>query len=135
MQEIKRVSLTWQDALRFSGGEDGKPAILIDGDNAQGPGPMATLLLAVAGCTGSDVVIVLKKKRVDLKEFRLDVAGTRREDEPRRYVAIHLTYTLGGGGLDETKARRAIDLSIEKYCSVIHSLAPDIRVTYDLVLR
>jgi len=77
---------------------------------------------------------VLKKMRVDLQELHIDVAGTRREEEPRRYVAVHFTYRIRGSGLDEAKARRAIDLSLEKYCSVVHSLAPDIRVTYELVL-
>jgi putative redox protein len=95
---------------------------------------MLTLLLAAAACTGSDVVVVLEKMRVDLRELRIEVAGTRREEEPRRYVAIHLDYHLGGQGIDPAKARRAIDLSLEKYCSVIHSLAPDIAVTYALSL-
>jgi putative redox protein len=133
-QEIKRVTLSWREELHFQGGEPGKPEVLLDGDNALGPGPMLTLLLAAASCTGSDVVLMLKKMRVELEEFRIDVAGTRREQEPRRYVAIHFTYRLRGAGLDEVKARRAIDLSIEKYCSVLHSLAPDIRVSYELAL-
>ena len=135
-QEIKRISLRWLEELHFRGGEagEGKPEVLLDGDNALGPGPMLTLLLAAASCTGSDVVLVLKKMRVELKSFSIDVAGTRREQEPRRYVGIHFTYRMSGVGLDETKARRAIDLSIEKYCSVVHSLAPDINITYELVL-
>ena len=133
-QEIKRVVLDWQEELHFRGGEAGKPAIQIDGDNAIGPGPMLTLLLAAASCTGSDVVLVLRKMRVDLRRLSIDVAGTRREQEPRRYIALHFSYRLEGAGLDEARARRAIDLSLEKYCSVIHSLAPDIRVTYDLAL-
>jgi putative redox protein len=133
-QEVKHVTLHWRDNLVFHGGEPGKPEILIDGDNALGPGPMLTLILAAASCTGSDVVSVLKKKRVELKEFRIDVAGTRREQEPRRYLAIQFTYRLRGDGLDETKARHAIDLSLEKYCSVIHSLAPDISIGYELEL-
>jgi len=133
-QEIKNITLHWQRELVFHGGEPGKPEILIDGDNGLGPGPMLTLILAAASCTGSDVVSVLKKKRVELKEFRIDVAGTRREQEPRRYVAIQFTYRLRGDGLDETKARHAIDLSLEKYCSVIHSLAPDISIGYELEL-
>ena len=58
----------------------------------------------------------------------------RREQEPRRYTAIHLEYHLRGDGLDEAKARRAIDLSITKYCSVVHSLAPDIAITHGLTL-
>ena len=133
-QEIKRIRLDWQEELHFRGGEAGRPAIQIDGDNLTGPGPMLTLLLAAASCTGSDVVIILKKMRIDLTRFSIEVAGTRREEDPRRYIAIHFVYRLEGGGLDEARARRAIDLSLEKYCSVMHSLAPDIPVSYELEL-
>jgi putative redox protein len=132
--EIKRVSLSWQDGLRFLGGEVQGPQITIDGDNAAGPGPMVTLLLAAAACTGSDVVLIANKMRLPLKELRIEVAGTRREAEPRRYVSVHLDYWVRGEGLDPAKVRRAIDLSVEKYCSVIHSLAPDIAITYALSL-
>jgi putative redox protein len=132
--ETKRVSVRWQEGLVFRGGEPGGPETAIDGDNALAPGPMLTLLLAAAACTGADVVLVLKKMRVSLREFRLEASGERREEEPRRYTAIHLQYHLAGEGLDEPKARRAIDLSIEKYCSVLHSLAPDIRITSGLTL-
>ena len=131
-RETKRATLTWQQGLRFAGSEPGGPAITVDGDNAAGPGPMLTLLLAAAACSGSDVVAILEKMRVKLHELSIDIAGTRREEEPRRYVAIHLDYRLNGDALDPAKARRAIDLSLEKYCSVIHSLAPDIAVTYAL---
>lgn len=134
VQEVKNVTLRWQKDLVFTGGEPGKPGILVDGDNAQGPGPMLTLLCAAASCTGSDVVLILQKMRVELQEFQVDVAGTRREQDPRRYVAIRFAYRIRGQGIDETKARRAIELSLEKYCSVIHSLAPDITVGYDLEL-
>lgn len=134
MRETKRIVLSWQQGLRFVGGPPEGPSSTIDGDNAVAPGPMLTLLLAAASCTGSDVVAILKKMRVELRELRIEVAGVRREEEPRRYVAIHFDYRLAGTGLDETKARRAIDLSLEKYCSVIHSLAPDIGITYALSL-
>jgi putative redox protein len=133
-QETKRAVLTWEQGLRFRGSEAGGPAIVVDGDNAAGPGPMLTLLLAAAGCTGSDVVVILRKMRLELRELRIEISGTRREEEPRRYLAIHLDYYLAAEGLDAVKARRAIDLSLEKYCSVIHSLAPDIAVTYSLTL-
>jgi putative redox protein len=133
-RETKRATVIWEQGLRFAGGEPGGPVITVDGDNVMGPGPMLTLLLAAAACSGSDVVLILEKMRVDLRGLRIEVAGTRREEEPRRYVAIHLHYYLGGEGIDPVKARRAIDLSLEKYCSVIHSLAPDIAVTYALSL-
>ena len=95
---------------------------------------MLTLLLAAASCSGADVVSILEKMRVKLLEFRIDVAGERREEDPRRYTAIHLDYHLRGDGLDKAKASRAIDLSIRKYCSVLHSLAPDISITHGLTL-
>lgn len=133
-QETKRATLIWQQGLRFSGSEAGGPAIIVDGENVAGPGPMLALLLAAAACSGSDVVLILKKMRVDFREFRIEVAGTRREEEPRRYVAIHLDYRLAGEGIDPLKVRRAIDLSLEKYCSVINSLAPDIAISYALSL-
>lgn|SRR5574337_281896 len=129
-----QVSLSWIAGLRFRGGVAGRPAIEMDGDGATGPSPMDTLLLAAAGCTGADVVVILRKGRVALRELRIETLGARRETEPRRYVSIHLAYHLAGEGLDEPRARRAIDLSIEKYCSVMHSLASDIRITYDLHL-
>ena len=132
--ETKRISLAWQERMVFRGGEPGGPVTTVDGDNAVAPGPMLTLLLAAAACTGSDVVAILEKMRVTLHEFRIDASGVRRDQEPRRYMALHLEYHLRGEGLDEAKARRAIDLSITKYCSVMHSLAPDIRVTHGLSL-
>ncbi len=133
-QETKRATLTWQQDLRFLGSSPGIPPLTIDGDNVVGPGPMLTLLLAAASCTGSDVVLILQKMREKLGELRIEVAGVRREQEPRRYVSIHLDYRVKGEGLDPAKVRRAIDLSLENYCSVIHSLAPDIAITYALSL-
>jgi putative redox protein len=132
--ETKRATLTWQQDLRFVGAAPDTPAVTIDGDNTAGPGPMLSLLLAAAACTGSDVVLILRKMRVDLRELRIEVAGVRREQEPRRYLSIHFDYHIGGEGLDQGRARRAIDLSLEKYCSVVHSLAPDIAITYALSL-
>jgi putative redox protein len=132
--ETKRASVSWEGALRFRGGESGKPTTLVDGDNEAAPGPMLTLLLAAASCTGSDVVAILEKMRVRLRELRIEISGVRREQEPRRYTTLHLDYHLRGEGLDPTKARRAIELSIEKYCSVLHSLAPDIQITHGFTL-
>jgi len=132
--ERKRVTLAWEHDLVFRGGEPGGPTTVIDGDNAAAPGPMLSLLLAAAACSGSDVVSILEKMRVTLHDFRIEASGVRREDHPRRYTAIDLTFHLRGDGLDETKARRAVELSIEKYCSVIASLAPDIPVTYDVTI-
>jgi putative redox protein len=131
-QEIKHVTMDWEAGLRFRGGTAGGPAITIDGDNAAAPGPMTTLLAALAACTGSDLVLIMEKMRVAFTACRVAVQGTRREEEPRRYVAIHLEFIVSGDGLDEAKVRRAAALSLEKYCSVAHSIAPDIALTHDV---
>ncbi|MEO6056734.1 MAG: OsmC family protein [Gemmatimonadales bacterium] len=132
--ETKRITLSWEEDLRFRGGEPGGPVTTIDGDNLAAPGPMLTLLLAAAACSGADVVAMLGKMRVGLTGCRIEASGVRREAEPRRYTALHLEYHLAGAGLDEARARRAIELSITKYCSVLHSLGPDIRITHGLTL-
>jgi putative redox protein len=132
--ETKHVILTWRGDLRFSGGAPGGPAVAVDGDNATAPGPMLQLLLAAASCTGADVVSLLPKMQVGLESLEVRVAGQRRADPPRRYTAIHFDWRIRGSGLDEAKARRAIALSMEKYCSVLNSLAPDIALSYALTL-
>jgi putative redox protein len=95
---------------------------------------MLLLLLAVASCSGADIVLILKKMRVMLQSLRVEVEGTRREEEPRRYTAVTLVYHIAGDGLDQTKAERAVTLSLEKYCSVVHSLAPDIAIASRVVV-
>jgi putative redox protein len=132
--EIKHIALDWEQGMIFRGGAPDGPRILIDADNAQAPGPMLTLLLAAASCTGSDVVLILEKMRVGLRKLRIEVHGTRREETPRRYTSIRFEFHLAGEGIDESRARRAIDLSLEKYCSVVASLAPDIAISYGLTL-
>jgi putative redox protein len=132
--EIKHVEVNWTRELQFEGGEPGGPQVLVDGTNQSAPGPMLQLLVALAACTGADVVSMLEKMRVDLTELRQEVRGTRAEEDPRRYLTVHIDYYITAKNLDETKAQRAIDLSMEKYCSVTHSLRLDEPVTYALHL-
>jgi putative redox protein len=132
--EVKRAVLEWREQLVFQGGEPGGPTTVIDGDNARAPGPMLTLLLAAAACSGSDVVVILEKMRVPLRALRIEASGVRRDSEPRRYVSLHLGFHLTADGLDEARARRAVELSLAKYCSVVNSLAPDVAITHGITL-
>ncbi len=134
MSNLRHAAITWTSGLVFTGGVPDGPQITLDGDGIAGPSPLIALLLAAAGCSATDVVPILEKMRVTLLECRVEITGTRREQDPKRFIALHLVYHLRGTGLDEVKARRAIDLSNDKYCSVIHSLAPDIPITYDVRL-
>lgn len=132
--ETKHIAVAWTGGLRFEGGEPGGPVSHVDGDNAAAPGPMLTLLLAAASCSAADVVDILAKMREKLGSLDVEAWGDRRDEQPRRYIALRFRFRVRGDGLDEAKVRRAIDLSLEKYCSVMHSLAPDIPVSYELDL-
>jgi putative redox protein len=129
-----KVTVRWKEGLQFEGGPAGRPAVLVDGDSRAATSPVELLLVAAATCSAADVVIILKKQRVTLAALDVAVVGTRVETEPRRYTAIAFHFTVRGEGADETKVRRAIDLSLEKYCSVVASLAPDISISYDVTV-
>src|SRR6476620_2075205 len=97
-QEKKHVVVTWRDGMLFEGGGPSRVGVPTDGKSARGPSPVDMLLIAVAGCTGSDVVSILEKMRLTLTGFRIEISGMRREEEPRRFVSMHLTYHLTGEG-------------------------------------
>ncbi len=129
------IQVRWREKMVFEGGAPGRPAIVVDGDSKAATSPVELLLLAAATCTAADVVSILVKQRVALESLEVAVQGTRRDEQPRRFTAVRMHFTIAGAGADEAKARRAIDLSLDKYCSVVASLAPDIPVTYDVTLR
>lgn len=133
---MKLVTTSWESrGLVFTGGVVGGTTITIDGDGKEATSPVDTLLVALAGCTGSDVVVILKKKRLDLRALRVEIRGQRREQEPRRYTKIDIVFHVHAPGASEQAVRQAIDLSLEKYCSVTHSLNPDIPIGYELALQ
>ena len=129
------ITLRWRERLLFEAGPAGRPPLAVDGDSLVAVSPVELLLVAAASCSAADVVAILEKQRVVLRALEVTLRGTRREEQPRRYTALHFVFTIAGDGADEAKARRAIDLSLEKYCSVVASLASDIRVSYDVALR
>jgi len=131
---LRAATVKWEGGLRFRGGAAGGPTALIDANGEQAPGPMVSLLLAAAACSGADIVGILQKMQVTLHELSTEVAGRRAPEHPKRYLTLHFSYRIRGDGLDEAKARRAVDLSHQKYCSVLHSLNSDIAITYDLDL-
>jgi putative redox protein len=135
MADTRVARLDWTgEGLSFTGGLDqpGKPTLTIDGDGKIAPGPMTALLLACGSCSSVDVVEVLEKMRVKLRKLSVRITGVRREEMPRRYISVHFHYQLAGDGLERHHAERAVSLSLEKYCSAIASLAPDIEITHDI---
>ena len=135
MGQTRTVSVRWRERELFEGAAAERPPILVDGAGAAATSPVELLLVAAAACTATDVVSILAKQRVALTSLEVRVRGTRRDEHPRRYTALHFEFVIAGAGVTEDKLRRAIDLSLGKYCSVVASLAPDIVVGYELVPR
>ena len=102
---------------------------LVDGDSpATGLRPMELLLAALAGCTGYDVVDIMRKKRQPLSRYRVEVEGERAEDHPKRYLRIVVSHVGAGPGVTEESLLKAALLSHEKYCSVAATLNAAIEV-------
>jgi putative redox protein len=118
------VELTWDRDLVLSGTAGGVP-LTLDSESAAGPSPMQAVGAGLAACMAMDVVVILRKGRQDLRGLSVSLTGNRAAEEPRRFTAIRLHYTITGEIPDEP-IQRAIDLSRNKYCSVWHSLRPDI---------
>jgi putative redox protein len=121
------VELIWEHDLVF-GGKSGDVVMTLDSGSDAGPSPMQALAFGLAGCMAMDVVHVLKKGRHDLRGMRADLTGQRANEEPRRFTAIALHYTVTGD-IPAEAVERAITLSREKYCSVWHSMRQDIELT------
>ena len=137
MSNTRKVHVQWTGTdMRFegSGVEPPAPAVSIDADSEVGPSPMQLLLMAAAGCSGADVIHILGKMRISLETLTVDVEGVRREEHPRRYMSIHMRFAMRGEGLTSEQAERAVQLSVDKYCSVAQTLASDVVVTHEITL-
>ena len=93
-------------------------SIAIDGNRKNGFGPKALLLSGLAGCSGIDVVEILEKMRVEFSDLSIDVEAEQTDEHPKVYKEIHITYKIKTGKMNEEKVRKAIDLSLQKYCGV-----------------
>lgn len=135
MEEWKEVVATWRGDQAFLGeNPNGGQVKMGSLSDEAGLRPMELLLLGLAGCTGIDVVSILKKKRQDLQEFKISVRGKRAEQHPRVYTLIEVTYLLWGENLDPKAVERAIELSEKKYCSASAMLdaVAEIRSSYEI---
>ncbi|UFH53378.1 OsmC family protein [Spirosoma sp. KNUC1025] len=105
----------------------------IGGHNA-GARPMEMLLMGLAGCTAIDIILILQKQKQTIEDFRLKVDGLRIKDAmPAPFKKIHITYILKGQ-IDPAKLQRAIDLSMDKYCSATAQFRPSAEITYSYEL-
>jgi putative redox protein len=117
-----KAHLAQIQGMKFQVQAEGAPAIVLDAEQKEqpiaGPSPMQTALLAVMGCTASDIVWILNKQRVPFTRLEIEGDAERAKEDPRVLTKVHLHYRVYGDAIKESALKRAIDLSTEKYCSV-----------------
>ncbi|MBN1112435.1 MAG: OsmC family protein [Bacteroidales bacterium] len=120
--EKQEVKVDWVKDMAFEAHVNGHK-IMLDADqsvggNDLGPRPKPFMLVALAGCTGMDVISILKKMRVDIDSFNVKVEGDLTDEHPKQYNKIHIIYQFKGTNLPIDKLKKAVELSEDRYCGV-----------------
>lgn len=121
--------------VTFLGKSDSNHWVTMDGPESFGGGdagtrPKELLLIALGGCTGSDVVTILQKKKVKLDDFEMNITADVAEEHPQVFTEINVEFVFYGKDIQEKDVERAIELSQTKYCSVTHMLNKAAEVTH-----
>jgi putative redox protein len=134
-QEIK---IDWLENMAFKTEVNGHEMVIDasseGGGENRGPRPKPLMMVALAGCTGMDVVSLLKKMRVDVESFSVKVVGNVTEEHPKHFDAMHVVYEFKGKDLPMDKLVKAVNLSDEKYCGVSATLKKGIKITHEIVI-
>ncbi|MEK9136598.1 MAG: OsmC family protein [Bacteroidota bacterium] len=131
----KHAVLKQLDGIAFAAKGDSNHWVMMDGPESvggtdAGSRPKELVLYALAGCTASDVVSILKKKHVALQGFEMHLTGREAEEHPRVFTDIHVEYVFFGEDIRPADVERAIELSTTKYCSVSAMLTPKVKITH-----
>lgn len=135
----QEINLAWKKGMAFETQLNGH-TLTIDADhtnggNDLGPRPKALMLVALAGCTGMDIVSILGKMRVDIVDLNVKVDGELTEEHPKHFVNMHITYEFWGKELPEEKLQKAISLSDERYCGVAAVYKKVMPVTHSIIIH
>jgi putative redox protein len=133
-----RVEVNWVEGMEFRAETGSGHTLTMDasadsGGADLGARPTELLLAAVGGCTGIDIVSILQKMQQPVDGVKVEVSGDRADEHPRRFTQIQLRYIVSGKGLTEERVARAVQLSTEKYCSVLHSLNANYEYGFEIV--
>jgi putative redox protein len=140
MVDQTSVSVRWMDGYTFLASNQKGYSILMDAPVDEGDVPLSispaqTLLAALGGCTGIDVVSIMKKMRQNMTGLRIEVTGDRTPGYPKYFKEIHVKYVVEGKGINKAALERAISLSEEKYCTVSNTVNGKAKVdwSYEIV--
>ncbi|MDZ4808766.1 MAG: OsmC family protein [Bacteroidota bacterium] len=130
---MTKTTTKWKKAHEFTSHLDHN-VISIDGGRQNGFGPKSLLLSGLAGCSGIDIVDILEKMRIQFSDFEIDVEADQTDEHPKVYKDINITYKIKTAKENEEKVKKAIDLSLEKYCGVSAMLKKNSAIHYKLEL-
>jgi putative redox protein len=130
------LDLNWTGKMSFEAEMDGHKVILdadpsVGGED-KGVRPKPLMLLSLAGCTGMDVISILKKMRVEVDDFNVRVEADMTEEHPKHYTKMHVIYTFKGKDLPKDKIEKAVTLSDEKYCGVSTVYRKALELTHEI---
>ncbi len=128
-----KTTTIWKKEHQFQSEHEGN-IIAVDGDKKTGHGPKALLLSGLAGCSGIDVVDILEKMRVEFSDFSMETTATQSEDHPKVFTGVEIEYRMKTNPENAEKVKKAIELSLEKYCGVSAMLKKNSPVNYKLVI-
>jgi putative redox protein len=134
---VKTLTTTLEGEMRFRAvNPAGRSLVMDDYEGGGGPSPIETILASLAGCTGMDVISILRKKRVAFTGYRVETTADQQEDYPQVFRRVDVVHVVEGEGLSPDAVRRAVELSALKYCPVSAMLAAgtvEIRHSYRIV--
>src|SRR5690606_34488207 len=118
------ITTTWLGNMKFESTNPPRHNLFIDagpenGGNSEGYRPKALMLSALAGCSGLDVASLIKKMKLDVADFKIEIDANLTEEDPKYYDKVAIHFHFFGADLNEKKLQRAVDLSVEKYCGVM----------------
>ncbi len=130
-----RVAVTLQQGMRFRGTDEGGLSVEMDaaaanGGEGSGPSPMRVLAMALGGCTGMDVISILRKMRQDVTAYEVQVSGPRADAHPQIFTSMEVEHIVRGRSLDPASVRRAVELSATRYCPASAMLAQAAPLTH-----
>lgn len=136
---VHEIQTQWMGKMQFNTLVNGHTIIMDAPERAGGedigPIPKPLVLTALSGCTGMDVVALLRKSNIQLQDFSLKVTGELSKRQPLEYVAIHIIYEITGDAADQEAVLQAVIDSQEKICGVSHMLKKAMPVTWDVVFN
>ncbi|MCX5719321.1 MAG: OsmC family protein [Nitrospirae bacterium] len=133
---MTHATVTYVQGLQFVGEASSGHAIVMDGDpevggHDAGLRPMELLLVGLGGCSGMDVISILKKKKQEVTSLKINLKGQKAENYPKKFTDIVIEFILSGRNISEEAVKRAVELSMNKYCSVKASLEGAAKISFN----